>query len=107
MQIPPVQRESWLNLSQYGISVWDGILCNFFGYLLISFFMVLCGRAGAVYHVSPKRHPPGPCTDILAQIGFPVFCRSSFGIYGAAWPVFNRALSACVWNGVNTVTGEA
>ncbi|OWZ26753.1 uridine permease [Cryptococcus neoformans var. grubii Br795] len=23
-----------------------------------------------------------------------------------AWPVFNRALSACVWNGVNTVTGQ-
>ncbi|KAK8843507.1 hypothetical protein IAR55_007167 [Kwoniella newhampshirensis] len=72
----------------YGISVWDGILCNFFGYLLISFFMVINGRAGSVYHV-----------------GFPVYCRSSFGIYGSFWPVFNRSLSACVWNGVNTVTG--
>jgi NCS1 family nucleobase:cation symporter-1 len=91
---------------QYGLSVWDGILCNTFGYLLISFFMVVNGRVGSVYHV-----------------GFPVYCRSSFGVYGAAWPVFNRALSACVWNGaclvvvvavafvptlitgVNTVTG--
>lgn len=72
----------------YGISLWDGILCNFFGYLLISFFMVLNGRAGSVYHV-----------------GFPVYCRSSFGVFGAHWPVFNRALCACVWNGVNTVTG--
>ncbi|WWC97765.1 hypothetical protein V866_004651 [Kwoniella sp. B9012] len=72
----------------YGISIWDGILCNFFGYLLISLFMVVNGRAGSVYH-----------------IGFPVYCRSSFGIYGSLWPVFNRALSACVWNGVNTVTG--
>ncbi|WWD20952.1 hypothetical protein CI109_105430 [Kwoniella shandongensis] len=72
----------------FGITVWDGILCNFFGYLLISFFMVINGRAGSVYH-----------------IGFPVYCRSSFGIYGSFWPVFNRALSACVWNGVNTVTG--
>ena len=33
-------------------ALWDGILCNFFGYLLISFFMVLNGRAGSVYHVS-------------------------------------------------------
>ncbi|OCF32327.1 uridine permease [Kwoniella heveanensis CBS 569] len=72
----------------YGLSVWDGLLCNFFGYLLISLFMVVNGRAGSVYHV-----------------GFPVYCRSSFGVYGALWPVFNRALSACVWNGVNTVTG--
>ncbi|WVQ81583.1 hypothetical protein IAT38_003707 [Cryptococcus sp. DSM 104549] len=73
----------------YGISVWDGLLCNFFGYLLISFFMVLNGRAGAVYH-----------------IGFPVYCRSAFGVFGSFWPVFNRALSACVWNGVNFVTGS-
>ncbi|ODO11198.1 hypothetical protein I350_01802 [Cryptococcus amylolentus CBS 6273] len=82
---------NWLgggSFLSYGISVWDGILCNFFGYLLISFFMVINGRAGSVYH-----------------IGFPVYCRSSFGVYGSFWPVFNRALSACVWNGVNTVTG--
>ncbi|EIW67149.1 hypothetical protein TREMEDRAFT_57660 [Tremella mesenterica DSM 1558] len=72
----------------YGISVWDGILCQFFGYLLISFFMVINGRAGSVYHIS-----------------YPVYCRSSFGVYGAYWPILNRALSACVWNGVNTVTG--
>lgn len=26
-------------------------------------------------------------------------------MYGAYWPVFTRALSACVWNGVNNVTG--
>ena len=46
--------------------------------------MVVNGRVGSVYHV-----------------GFPVYCRSSFGVYGAAWPVFNRALSACVWNGTS------
>lgn len=50
--------------------------------------MAFNGRAGSVYHIS-----------------FPVFSRSSFGVYGALWPVFNRALSACVWNGVNNVTG--
>lgn len=76
------------NLFQYGLSVWDGLLVAFFGYLIISFFMVLNGRAGAVYHIS-----------------FPVYARSSWGVYGALWPAFNRALSAVVWNGVNCVTG--
>ncbi|KAL1411646.1 hypothetical protein Q8F55_002610 [Vanrija albida] len=71
-----------------GMTVWDGLLVNFFGFLLISFFMVLNGRVGAVYHV-----------------GFPVYCRSSFGVYGALWPAFNRAMSAVVWNGVNVVQG--
>lgn len=37
---------------QYGLTVWDGLLCNTFGYLIISFFMVINGRAGSVYHVS-------------------------------------------------------
>lgn len=32
-------------------------------------------------------------------------CRSSFGVYGALWPAFNRAMSAVVWNGVNVVQG--
>jgi NCS1 family nucleobase:cation symporter-1 len=41
----------------------------------------------------------------LIQISFPVLTRFSFGVYGAYWPVFSRALSACVWNGVNNVTG--
>ncbi|KAL7422166.1 hypothetical protein Q5752_002811 [Cryptotrichosporon argae] len=72
----------------YGLTVWDALLCNFFGYIIVGILMVINGRAGAVYHV-----------------GFPVVCRSSFGVYGAWWPVLNRSLSACVWNGVNTVTG--
>jgi NCS1 family nucleobase:cation symporter-1 len=70
------------------LTVWDGLLVNFFGFLLISFFMVLNGRVGAVYH-----------------IGFPVYSRASFGVFGALWPAFNRALSAIVWNGVNCVQG--
>jgi len=70
------------------MTVWDGLLVNFFGFLLISFFMVLNGRAGAVYH-----------------IGFPVYSRASWGVFGALWPALNRALSAVVWNGVNCVQG--
>lgn len=50
--------------------------------------MVLNGRAGAVYHIS-----------------FPVYARSSWGVFGGLWPAFNRAMSAVVWNGVNCVTG--
>lgn len=50
--------------------------------------MIACGRPGARYN-----------------IGFPVVCRSSFGIYGAGWPALNRAVMATVWQGVNAVSG--
>lgn len=50
--------------------------------------MVACGRPGARYN-----------------IGFPVVCRSSFGIFGAGWPALNRAIMATVWQGVNAVSG--
>ena len=43
----------------------------------------MTGRIGATYHIS-----------------FPVVTRSSFGIWGALWPVFNRAAMACIWYGV-------
>ena len=43
----------------------------------------MTGRIGATYHIS-----------------FPVVNRSSFGIWGALWPVFNRAAMACIWYGV-------
>ncbi|KAJ4355602.1 uracil permease [Didymosphaeria variabile] len=46
-------------------------------------FVCLTGRIGATYHIS-----------------FPVVSRSSFGIWGALWPVFNRAAMACIWYGV-------
>ncbi|TKA51489.1 hypothetical protein B0A53_05544 [Rhodotorula sp. CCFEE 5036] len=58
------------------------------GELRISLWMVACGRPGARYN-----------------IGFPVVCRSSFGIFGAGWPALNRAIMATVWQGVNAVSG--
>jgi NCS1 family nucleobase:cation symporter-1 len=85
------------------IALWDGLLCNFFGFVIVGCLMALNGRAGSVYHVSPLDYQSIPPADL--QISFPVFSRSSFGVYGALWPVFNRALSACVWNGVDSVTG--
>lgn len=38
--------------------------------------------------------------------GFPILNRASFGIFGAWWPTFNRAVMAIVWNGVNAVQGS-
>ncbi|EHL03510.1 putative Uncharacterized permease C29B12.14c [Glarea lozoyensis 74030] len=51
-------------------------------------FIVMTGRIGATYHIS-----------------FPVVARSSFGIWGALWPVFNRAAMACIWYGVQAWIG--
>ncbi|KWU43684.1 hypothetical protein RHOSPDRAFT_29589 [Rhodotorula sp. JG-1b] len=76
---------TWLAL---GITFWEGLGCSTAGYFIISLWMVACGRPGARYN-----------------IGFPVVCRSSFGIFGAGWPALNRAIMATVWQGVNAVSG--
>lgn len=41
----------------------------------------------------------------MYHISFPVVSRSSFGIWGALWPVFNRAAMACIWYGVQAWIG--
>ena len=66
-----------------GLSWWQSWLCVWIGYSLAACFVCLTGRIGAVYHIS-----------------FPVANRSSFGVWGALWPVFNRAAMACIWYGV-------
>ncbi|KIW45449.1 uncharacterized protein PV06_03841 [Exophiala oligosperma] len=71
-----------------GLSMWESLACAFGGNCLIAVIITLNGRAGAVYHV-----------------GFPILNRSAFGVYGAWWPTFNRAVMAIVWNGVNAVQG--
>lgn len=58
------------------------------GYSIAACFVCLTGRIGATYHIS-----------------FPVVNRSSFGIWGALWPVFNRAAMACIWYGVQSWIG--
>lgn len=57
-----------------GLAWWQAWLCVWIGYAIAACFIVLTGRIGATYH-----------------IGFPVVGRSSFGIWGCLWPVFNRA----------------
>ncbi|SPO00285.1 probable uracil permease [Cephalotrichum gorgonifer] len=71
-----------------GLSWWQSWLCVWVGYAISGFFIAATGRIGAVYH-----------------IGFPVVSRSSFGIWGSIWPVFNRAAMACVWYGVQAYLG--
>lgn len=66
-----------------GLSWWQSWICVWLGYSIAAVFVCLTGRIGAKYH-----------------IGFPVVARSSFGIWGALWPVFNRAVMACIWYGV-------
>ncbi|KAA8906124.1 permease for cytosine/purines, uracil, thiamine, allantoin-domain-containing protein [Sphaerosporella brunnea] len=71
-----------------GLSWWQSWLCVWIGYTIAACFIVSTGRIGATYH-----------------IGFPVVARSSFGIWGCLWPVFNRAAMACVWYGVQSWIG--
>jgi NCS1 family nucleobase:cation symporter-1 len=42
---------------------------------------------------------------LMIYSGFPILNRASFGVFGAWWPTFNRAVMAIVWNGVNAVQG--
>jgi NCS1 family nucleobase:cation symporter-1 len=66
-----------------GLSWWQSWICVWIGYSIAACFVCMTGRIGATYHIS-----------------FPVVNRSSFGIWGALWPVFNRAAMACIWYGV-------
>ncbi|KAF2251736.1 uracil permease [Trematosphaeria pertusa] len=71
-----------------GLSWWQSWICVWLGYSIAACFVCLTGRIGAMYHIS-----------------FPVVSRSSFGIWGALWPVFNRAAMACIWYGVQAWIG--
>ncbi|KAI0152502.1 permease for cytosine/purines, uracil, thiamine, allantoin-domain-containing protein [Hypoxylon sp. NC0597] len=71
-----------------GLSWWQSWICVWVGYAIAGCFICMTGRIGAVYH-----------------IGFPIVNRSSFGIWGCLWPVFNRAAMACIWYGVQSYIG--
>ncbi|KAK4934624.1 Allantoin permease [Elasticomyces elasticus] len=57
-------------------------------YTLTGIFVSLGGRMGAMYHIP-----------------FPVAIRSSFGVYGAIWPVLNRIVLAIIWYAVQSWIG--
>ncbi|KAH6895701.1 permease for cytosine/purines, uracil, thiamine, allantoin-domain-containing protein [Thelonectria olida] len=71
-----------------GLSWWQAWICVWIGYTITGIFVAMNARFGAMYH-----------------IGFPVANRSSFGIWGSLWPVFNRAAMACIWYGVQSYIG--
>ncbi|OAK93934.1 uracil permease [Phaeosphaeriaceae sp. SRC1lsM3a] len=71
-----------------GLSWWQSWICVWLGYSIAACFVCMTGRIGATYHIS-----------------FPVVNRASFGIWGALWPVFNRAAMACIWYGVQAWIG--
>ncbi|KAF3918982.1 hypothetical protein ABW20_dc0109272 [Dactylellina cionopaga] len=72
----------------FGLNWWQAWLTVWIGYFIAGCFICLTGRIGAMYHIS-----------------FPVAARSSFGIWGSLWPVFNRAAMACIWYGVQAWIG--
>jgi nucleobase:cation symporter-1, NCS1 family len=63
-----------------GMTVRDAILVVFFANLLSAIFIVLNGRAAAVYHV-----------------GYPVLSRLSFGLWGHYFAVIIRAILGIIW----------
>ncbi|KAL6248825.1 hypothetical protein RBB50_003888 [Rhinocladiella similis] len=69
-----------------GLSWWEAWICVILGHFIAAVPTVMTGRGGAVYHVP-----------------FPVLVRSSFGVIGAFWPVFNREAMTIIWTGVQMV----
>lgn len=77
---------TWMIVSSMvglGLSWWQAWICVWLGYGIISPFIVLNARPGAVHHIT-----------------FPVVARTSFGIWGSLWCTLNRGVMACVWYGV-------
>ena len=109
LPVPPERRTwGWMNFASFWIS--DGLNLNTFmiastavsagltwsqawaaiivGYFAVAFLVVMTARIGAVYHVS-----------------FPILARSTFGVWGAIWPIINRSAMACIWYGVQAYIG--
>ena len=71
-----------------GMNWWQAIMTIFFGNLIVLVPMILNAHAGTRY-----------------GIPFPVFCRASFGTFGANVPALMRAFVACGWFGIQTWIG--
>ncbi|CAF1078916.1 unnamed protein product [Adineta steineri] len=86
-----ININTWMIISGMiigGLTWWEAWLCTWIGYTFSAVFICLSGRIGATYHIS-----------------FPIVSRSSFGLFGSLWPVFNRSFMACVWYGVQAWLG--
>ena len=86
--IPTYQLAS--SLVSGGMNWWESVLTIFLGNLIVLVPMVLNAHAGTKY-----------------GIPFPVYCRASFGTWGANIPALLRAMVACGWFGIQTWIGGA
>lgn len=92
-------------ITSYGLSWWQSWICVWLGYFIAACFICLTGRIGATYHIGQYCAKNESFTATKIPLGFPVVARSSFGIWGSLWPVFNRAAMACIWYGVQSWIG--
>ncbi|KAI9458674.1 permease for cytosine/purines, uracil, thiamine, allantoin-domain-containing protein [Lactarius psammicola] len=76
------------SMIQLGLSWWQAWLCVWIGYGIVAPFIVANARPGAIFHVT-----------------FPVVARTSFGIWGSLWCIFNRGAASCIWYGVQASIG--
>lgn len=76
---------------QAGLTWWQAWLCVIIGYSVVAPFIVLNARPGAMHHIT-----------------FPGVSRTSFGLFGSLWVIFNRGATATIWWGVQAwLGGEA
>src|SRR5882724_10274993 len=73
-----------------GMNWWQAVLTVFLGNAIVLVPMILNAHAGTKY-----------------GIPFPVYCRASFGTWGANIPALLRALVACGWFGIQAWIGGA
>ncbi|KAK6455231.1 allantoin permease [Scheffersomyces xylosifermentans] len=66
-----------------GMNWWQTWISVWLGYAITGIFVSIGARVGIMYHIS-----------------FPISARSSFGIYGSLWPIFNRVFMSAVWYAV-------
>jgi len=76
------------SLISAGMSLFHASLCVLLGNLIVLIPMLLNGKVGAKY-----------------GIPYPVYARSSFGIYGSNIPALLRAIVACGWFGIQSWIG--
>lgn len=76
------------SLIEQGMNWWQAVLTIFLANVIVLIPMVLNAHAGTKY-----------------GIPFPVYCRASFGVFGANIPALLRALVACGWFGIQTWIG--
>ena len=77
-----------LSIISQGMNWWEAVLTIFLGNVIVLIPMILNAHAGTKY-----------------GIPFPVYCRASFGTWGANIPALLRAFVACGWFGIQTWIG--